>query len=277
MTSSISSIKQFKDHTQGQRNRRKSAYYDNLTKRVILLKLYNKQRVLAEGKTILAVESCQKLMLAEIERLFRGKYIEVAKFIDKLSTSVGDMVDCSSLMTPQDIQSMTSILEEILQKQLAKHFRISHRSALELGFHPNQLFNLIEEWHKTMSRSLFITQQVEKWSIQYFHKAIMINFQNEALLHIVKRQRLGIALLKSLGIDAREQKAEFLNEMQNRLEGTLDSIKLRMITKIKEQVAQVFYQLYDNVIDRRFEEKITLLQNGLDDEEKRYSLMRREA
>lgn len=276
MTSSTISIKQLRERAERQRNQRKSAKYESLNKRVILIKLYNKQRVLAEKKTILAVENCQELMLAEIEKLFHLKYNEVSELINKLSTSIGDMVDCSSLMTPQDIQSMTSFLEEILQKQLAKHFRISHETSLELGFHPKQLFRMIEEWHKTMNRSLFITQQVEKWSSNFLHKAIMINFQSDALLHIVKKQKLSLTLLKSLEIDARDQEAQLLIEIKKRLEGALDSIKLRMITKVKEQVAQVYYQIYDEVIDRRSIEKITVLEKGLN-EEKRYLLMRREA
>jgi len=276
MTSSIISIKQLRERAERQRNQRKSAKYESLNKRVILIKLYNKQRVLAEKKTILAVENCQELMLAEIEKLFHLKYNEVSELINKLSTSIGDMVDYSSLMTPRDIQSMTSFLEEILQKQLAKHFRISHETSLELGFHPKQLFRMIEEWHKTMNRSLFITQQVEKWSSNFLHKAIMINFQSDALLHIVKKQKLSLTLLKSLEIDARDQEAQLLIEIKKRLEGALDSIKLRMITKVKEQVAQVYYQIYDEVIDRRSIEKITVLEKGLN-EEKRYLLMRREA
>jgi len=276
MTSSIISIKQLRERAERQRNQRKSAKYESLNKRVILIKLYNKQRVLAEKKTILAVENCQELMLAEIEKLFHLKYNEVSELINKLSTSIGDMVDYSSLMTPRDIQSMTSFLEEIWQKQLAKHFRISHETSLELGFHPKQLFRMIEEWHKTMNRSLFITQQVEKWSSNFLHKAIMINFQSDALLHIVKKQKLSLTLLKSLEIDARDQEAQLLIEIKKRLEGALDSIKLRMITKVKEQVAQVYYQIYDEVIDRRSIEKITVLEKGLN-EEKRYLLMRREA
>ena len=277
MTTSIIYIKRLQNRTGRQVNYTTSTKYGSLKKKEILIKLYSKQRVLTELKTALAVESCQELILAEIEKIFNVKHCEVSQLINKLSTSkICDMVDCSSLITPTDIKEITSISEEVLQKQLAKRFLISCNTSLELDCHPNQIFNLIEDWHRTMNRSLFITRQVEKWSKSFLNKAVKINFQNDALFNIEKKLKLSSTLLKSLGIDASEQKAEFLIEMRKRLEGSIDSIKLRMIINIKEQVAQVYYQIHDEIIDRGFLERITLLEKELA-KETRYSLMRREA
>ena len=58
--------------------------YKNLKKKDILVMLYRKQRVLTELKTSLAVEKCQDLIVGEIEKLFKVKYNEVSKLINKL-------------------------------------------------------------------------------------------------------------------------------------------------------------------------------------------------
>lgn len=251
--------------------------YRNLNKKKILINLYCKQRVLAELKTARAVESCQELMFAEIEKLFIVIHNEVSKLINKLSTSkIYDLVDYSSLIMPTNILEITLIMEEILQRELEKHFMISCVTSLELDCHPSQLFSLIEDWQQTKNRTLIITRQVEKWSKNFLHKAIKINFQNAAPFHIAKNLKLSSALLKSLEIDAKETKAELLIEMKQRLEDVVDSIKSRIIIDLKEKVAQVYYQIHDEVIDRRFLEKITLLEKG-PTEEIDYSLMRREA
>ena len=277
MTTSIIHIKRLQDRAERRVNYTNSAKYGICNKKEILIKLYSRQRGLAELKTALAVESCQELILTEIEKLFNVKHCEVSKLINKLSTSkICDMVDCSSLITPTDIKEITSIMEEVLQKQLKKRFSISYNTSLEMDCHPNQVFNLIEDWHRNMNRSLFITRQVEKWSKSFLNKAIETNFKNIPFLNIEKRLNLNSALLKSLGIDAKEQKAEFLIEMRKRLEGSINSIKLRMIFDIKEKIAQAYYQIHDEVIDRGFLKKITLLEKELV-EEMRYSLMRREA
>jgi len=277
MTTSIIHIKRLQDRAERRVNYTNSTKYRIFKKKEILIKLYGKQRGLTELKTALAVESCQELILTEIEKLFNVKHCEVSKLINKLSTSkICDMVDCSSLITPTDIKEITSIMEEILHRELTKRFLISCNTSLELDYHPNQVFNLIEDWHTTMNRSLFITRQVEKWSKSFLNKAVKINFHTVPFFNIEKKLKLNSSLLKCLGIDANDQKAEFLIEMRKRLEGSIDSIKLTMIIDIKEKVAQVYYQIHDEVIDRRFLEKITLLEKELA-EETRYSLMRREA
>ncbi|EGW40069.1 hypothetical protein [Desulfosporosinus sp. OT] len=277
MTNSIVNIKKFQNTIERPVNYNDLPKYRNLNKKTILINLYSKQRVLAELKTAQAVESCQELMGAEIEKHFLEKYNQVSKLINKLSTSkVCDVVNYYSLITPTDVMEITSLMEKVLQRELEKHFIIRCQASLELDCCPNQLFSLVEDWQKTTNRTLVITRQVEKWSKNYLHKAIKLNFQNIAFFHIAKNLKFSSALLKSLGIDARETKAEFLIEMRNRLEGSIDSIKSRIIIDLKEKVAQVFYQIHDQVIDHRLLEKITLLEKGLN-EERGYSLMRREA
>lgn len=251
--------------------------YGNLTKQDVLIMLYSKQRVLAELKTAHAVERCQALISADIEKFASEKYNEITQLIHKLSTNkICGLFDCSNLISSNDIKKVTSKLEGVLLKELEKRFSITCNTSLELDCQPNQLCDLVEDWRRTKNRTLYITRQVEKLSKSFLHKAVKINCQNEIFFQVTKKLELSGLLLNSLGIDAGEQQVELLTELKNRLEGSIDSIKMKMIFDINEKIAQVYYQIHDRVIDLRLLEKITLIENGLA-EDKRYSLMRKEA
>lgn len=242
--SPVINIETFRHPSRPSRFKKPALSFGDFDKTQVLQFLYSSRRTTAEGKTIQALERCQLLIHNEIEMFFRKKRDHVLEYIrDRYQVP---------LISVSELESLTSKCQDILQQELEKCFGVCSKfNNLEYKFSQlEKLFQIIEEDYRTTQQSLFVTQQVERWSkLAWDQVSEYLNFSSD--------------FLNYLGINSKIQMLQQRNGIREQFNGVILSVKLNMLHEVNQKVAQIFFDIYDKGIDRKLAKKIREIEEKL--------------
>lgn len=207
-----------------------------LAKAYVLTKLYENRRVFAELQTGKAVEQCQTSIQAEIESFFAAKREMFP--VQLLITGNLTKEDFKKVIISEvDLEQVYIRCEQIIRERLFARFKFFSKISLAriILAKMDPSFRLICQYGKIKKRTLFLTALAEEWN-RFSWRICEID--------------LSSFLVRNFGINAVKEKEELTKEISGRVNGILTSIMLKMTWKMKNQVAELFYQIHDQVLDQ---------------------------
>lgn len=227
-----------------------------------LLKLYQSRRAFAELQTGKAVERCQQIIQADIEKFFASKREMIStQFSGQITGNLLKEDIEKILISEAELKQVCFNCEQIIQEKLFKRFKLFWGESLDNVDLTNKgnLFTLIHQYHKTKKRTIFLTALAEEWNREAWTKTIPTFISNSLLSWIICEMDLSSVLVKGFGINTEIEKQELTEEIKRRMNGVLTSIMNEMLSKFKSQVAEVFYEIHDRLTDRKLELKMNFL------------------
>lgn len=198
-----------------------------------LINAYKSRREYAELITSRAVERCQEKMEAQL-----------------ISLNINSF----------NIEEIYSESELILREELFKRFKMDlpvHLERVDYDF--SELFRLVAQYRKTKKRTLFITGLAEEWNREAWGRVIPEFITNPSVSWTVSHLDLNLVVLKGLGISTEKEKREYQEQLMRRVNGAQMAIRIGISQNIRRQVAKIFYEIHDQVIDAKLADKLNEL------------------
>lgn len=238
------------------KNNRRKNFKRLPEKDVVLLGILRQRRRFAELRTAKAVEACKKKVSQEINSLFQRYYDSLT---DLAQIMIKGIMFPESIVKPEDIEELFINLDSILKDSLLEQFNSPIINTLQKFDVYNQgkaLTCFVDNYASTKRRTVLITSYVEAVSRKTLGDVLDSVLGDFININFVLNVDVSSYLLPKLGINSSAEKVDFEKELINRLEGVLKSLKVNLVNKIHRQIAAIFYENYDVLVDPLFNDKI---------------------
>lgn len=218
-----------------------------LNKRNILLGILRKRQQFDEIRTIRAVENCRRLVLEEVEKLFIKPYSYV--------------FDINEL-----VNNIYKETENIIMNELFGRFNrliVWQIKKINSADWIADILSPIQKYHKTKKRTILITSCMETVSRKTLSDSIELLMNNSMITKLVCNIDISTILLRKLGINSSLETMELKDEIFNRIGGALYSIEVGLVQEMNNQIANIFYETHDLLLNSTLEHKIHLLKEKI--------------
>lgn len=207
-----------------------------------------------EEKTADLVEQCRELIKEEIDFFFGLHYKSIPLVSQKALKSQSPEVKkdfYQYLLVPDQL---TELMER-LGKKIKKEINLYFQKEIVLVYQEKNWANLdqalinLEEKTKLYTRHLFIAGYLEKNLDSYCGKLLDCLIPKNWPGKLLAKPKWGQKVLGLGEVSKREIEKRYLNEMNNKLKGILDNLKLELIASIQKEVTEKVYQLQDENIE----------------------------
>ncbi|ODA42396.1 hypothetical protein [Desulfosporosinus sp. BG] len=236
----------------------------------VLLGIFRRRQRFSERRTIIAVDSCRRLINNEIEGFFEQKERVVN---NRLLTEIiyGEKKSYSDIFGNKDLEKIYRQTENVILHELFERFNNHIVWQLKKGRTADDwvsnIFNQLKKYQNTKMRTILITSYIEALSRKTLNNSIESLIENSLISKLSSNIDISTLILKKLDIDSSLETMDLMVQLSDRIEGALDSIKIGLIQDINDQLANIFYKAHDTLINSKIEMKINLLEEEIAREE----------
>lgn len=235
-------------------------------KKYILLGILWKRQSFNEIRTIRAVEDCRRLVLEQIEMFFEQKERIILNLIPEL---IIKRKSYKEIIDNNDLAVIYSQAKKIINNELFKRFNrlIEWENKYIYGNWTDNILTSIEKYQAIKKQTVLITSCMESVSRKALSDSLELLIENSFVSKVICEVDFSTMLLPKLGIDSGSENTELNLELQKRITGALQSIKLRFVREVNNLIANVFYEIHDLLLNSNIEHKINLLESKIIREE----------
>lgn len=217
-----------------------------------LICLYTRRKRFTEFQTQRSIEFCHYQISQEIQAFFSEK---------KRILTIHPMESYLPILDRNEIEILTQNIQRIIDKELCSRFKMIPAPSKPLvnlysDEELSSLLRLIQEWRSNKKRTVFITQQIEKWNQSVWSDGMHRVDPLPSLATSFELLDLPQRLLQCLDIDSHKQLQTLQSQTCERIEGIMTSLEYRFISILKRYCSQLFYFLHDEIIDKKLDRKI---------------------
>lgn len=234
----------------------------------ILLGTYRKRQSFNESRTIRAVESSRKLVFNEIEGFFEQKERIINSSL--LTEIINRKKSYSHIFNNDDLAKIYRETENIILHELFGRFNsliVWQLKKVNIDGRVSNIFNQIQEYQNTKKRTVLITSYMEALSRRTLSDSIESMIENSIISNLSCNIDISALILEKLDINSGLETIELTDQLSDRIKGALYSIKIGLVQEIYNQIANVFYETHDILINSKIELKINLLEEEIAREE----------
>jgi len=236
------------------------------TKKNILLGIFRKRQQFNEFNTIKTVEKTRRLVDKKVEEFFMEKQQFMYGLLPELM--IGHK-DCTDLFHNNDLEILSKLAETIIRNELFQRFKVPVVWNLKRtnNIWSSDILSSINKYQETKKRTVLITSCMETFCRRNLSDSLDLLTGNSLIPKLLFNLDISTMILPKLGINSSLETLEFKEELNNRIGGAFDSIKVGLIQEMNQQIAKIFYETHDLLLNSKFEVSINLLEEEVNREE----------
>ncbi|EGW40068.1 hypothetical protein [Desulfosporosinus sp. OT] len=235
----------------------------------VLLGINRRRQRFSERRTVMAVDSCRRLINNEIEGFFEQKERVVNNRL--LTEIIYGEKSYADIFGNDDLEKIYRQTENVIRHELFERFNSHIVWQLKKGRIADDLvsnsFNQLQKYQNTKMRTILITSCMETLSRKTVTDSIESFIENSLIGKFSSNIDISELILEKLDINSNSETMELMVQLSDRIKGALDSIKLGLFQDISDQIANIFYEAHDILIYSKIEMKINLLEKEIIREE----------